>query len=90
MKNKANGPSDCLVTEMLQKLHMVSVHESAHRCEKRFKRKCRAPEALNVLRFVCLIKARRQMRKWSTIIPCVRIDECSFLVVHFGSCEITA
>ena len=37
MKNKANGPADCLVTEMLQCLPTETVYEVAHRFEKRFK-----------------------------------------------------
>ena len=45
MKNKANGPADCLVTEMLQCLPMETVYEVSHCFDKRFKRDCRAPDA---------------------------------------------
>ena len=34
MKNTANGPSDCLVTEMLRNLPMEAVHEIDHRFGK--------------------------------------------------------
>ena len=38
MHNKANEPSDFLVTEMLQNLPMESVYEISHWFEKRFSR----------------------------------------------------
>ena len=38
MKNRANGPADCQVTEMLQCLPMETVYEVAHWIEKRFKK----------------------------------------------------
>ena len=34
--NKANGPADCLVTEMLQCLPTETVYEVAHWFDKRF------------------------------------------------------
>ena len=37
MKNKVDGPSDCLATEMLQNLPMESVYGTTHCFEKRFK-----------------------------------------------------
>ena len=37
MKNNANGPADCLVTEMLQCLPTETVYEVACWFEKRFK-----------------------------------------------------
>ena len=37
MKNRANGPADCLVTEMLQCLTTETVFEVAHWFDKRFK-----------------------------------------------------
>ena len=37
MKNKANGPANCLVTAMLQCLQMDTVYEVAHWFEKRFR-----------------------------------------------------
>ena len=50
MKNKATGPADCLVTEMLQCLPTETVDEVAHWFDKRFKGECRAPEAWKILR----------------------------------------
>ena len=38
MNNKANRPSDCPVTEMLQNPPMESVREVTHLFEKRFSR----------------------------------------------------
>ena len=38
MNNKATGPSDCLVTEMLQNPPMESVCEIPHLFEKGFRR----------------------------------------------------
>ena len=55
-RNKANGPADCLVTEMLQCLPTDTVHEVAHWFDKRFWGECRAPEAWKVLRLVFLKK----------------------------------
>ena len=51
MKNKANGPSDCLVTEMLQTFPIESVCEITHRFEEMERR---APQTWNVLRLVFL------------------------------------
>ena len=45
MKNNANGPSDCMVTDMLQALPMESVYETTHWFGKRFRAACRAPAA---------------------------------------------
>ena len=42
MKNKANGPSDCLVTEMQKSLPTETVYEVAYWFEKRFRGRCRA------------------------------------------------
>ena len=56
MKNRANGPDDCLVTEMLQCLTTETVYEVAHWFDKRFKGECRAPEAWKILRLVFLKK----------------------------------
>ena len=39
MRNKVNGPSDCLVTEML----LESVNEITHWFGKSFRGECRAP-----------------------------------------------
>ena len=47
MKNKGNGPSDCLLTEM---------YEVTHWFEKRVTGKCRAPASWTVLRVVFLKK----------------------------------
>ena len=51
-RNKANGPADCLLTEMLQCLPTETVYEVAHWFDKRFRGECRAPEAWTVLRLV--------------------------------------
>ena len=37
MKNKANGPADCRVTEMLQCLPTETVYEVSHWFDKRLK-----------------------------------------------------
>ena len=56
LRNKANGPADCRVTEMLQCLSTETVYEVAHWFDKRFRGECRAPEAWKVLRLVFLKK----------------------------------
>ena len=56
MKNKANGPADCLVTKMLQCLPTETVFEVAHWFGKRFQGECRAPEAWTIHRLVFLKK----------------------------------
>ena len=56
LRNKANGPADCLVTEMLRCLPTETIYEVAHWFDKRFKGECRAPEAWKILRLVFLKK----------------------------------
>ena len=56
MKTKANGPSDCLVTEMLRELSMEPMYEITCWFEKYSGRKCRAPAAWKILRLVFLTK----------------------------------
>ena len=56
LRNKANGPADCRVTEMLQCLSTETVYEVAHWFDKRFRGGCRALEAWKVLRLVFLKK----------------------------------
>ena len=63
MKNKANGPPDCCVTEMLQFLPTETVYEVAHWFDKRLKGECRAPEAWKILRFVFLQKPYAKLQK---------------------------
>ena len=63
MKNKANGPADCLVTAMIQCLQMETVYEVAHWFEKRFRGECRAPEAWKILRLVFLKKPDAKLEK---------------------------
>ena len=63
MKNKANGPADCLVTAMMQCLQMETVYEVAHWFEKRFRGECRAPEAWKILRLVFLKKPDAKLEK---------------------------
>ena len=53
---QANGPGDCLVTEMLRELSMETVYETTHWFEKIFREQRRAPVAWRVLRFVFLKK----------------------------------
>ena len=52
MKNKANGPADCLVTDMLQFLQGKTVYEVTQWFEKRFKEECLTTEAWKILRCV--------------------------------------
>ena len=56
IRNKDNGPADCLVTEMLRCLPTETIYEVAHWFDKRFKGECRAPEAWKILRLVFLKK----------------------------------
>ena len=56
MRNTANGPADCLVTEMLQCLPTETVYEVAYWFDKRLKGECRAPEERKILRLVFLTK----------------------------------
>ena len=86
MKNEANGPADCLVTEMLQCLPRETLHEVTHWFEKRFKGECG-----KVLRLVFLKKpARRQASKRAAQFPRDRIAECVLQVVHDGFGGIAA
>ena len=52
LRNKANGPADCLVTEMLQCLLTDTVYQVTHWFDKRLNGECRAPEAWKIL---CLV-----------------------------------
>ena len=54
MKNKANGTSDCWVTEMLRELPMESLHEITNWFDKRSRGECRAPATWKVSRLVFL------------------------------------
>ena len=63
MRNKANGPADCLVTEMLQCLRTETVYEATHWFDKRFKGECRAPEARTILAFVFIKKPDAKLQK---------------------------
>ena len=62
MKNKSNGPADCLVTGMLQCLPMETVYEVTHWFETRFTGERRAPEAWKILRLVRRQAGDRDMR----------------------------
>ena len=55
LRNRANRPADCLVTEMVQGLPTETVYEVAHWFDKRIK-ECCAPEAWTLLRHVFLEK----------------------------------
>ena len=63
MRNKANGPADCLVTEMLRCLPTETVFEVAYWFDKRHKGECRAPEAWTTLRLVFLKKPDAKVEK---------------------------
>ena len=63
LRNKANAPADCLVTEMLQFLPTETEYEVAHRFDKWFRRECRAPEPWTILRLVFLKKPDAQLEK---------------------------
>ena len=56
MKNKDNGPSDCMLTETFQELPMQSVCEITRRLETRFRGGRRAPAARTNLQLVFLKK----------------------------------
>ena len=49
MRNKANGPAGCLVSEMLQCLPAEAIYEVAYWFDTRFEGECRAPEAWTIL-----------------------------------------
>ena len=90
MQNKANGPSDCLVAEMLENLTMESVYEITHWFVVRSQGECRSLEVWRVLRFVFLKKPDDKSEERLARIPCDRIAQRSFQVVHFGSCSVIA
>ena len=75
-KTKANGPADCVVSEMLQCLPVVTVYEVTHWFEKRFKGECPVPEAWNILRLVVSQEARCQSVETVARVPCDRTTEC--------------
>ena len=58
--NKANGPADCLVTEMLP---TETMYEEAHWFDKRFEGERRASEAWEILRLVFLKKPDAKLEK---------------------------
>ena len=62
MKNKANGPRDCL-TEMLQERPMESVFETTRWFEKRFRGDRRAPAARQIQRLVFLKQHDAKLEK---------------------------
>ena len=63
LRNKANEPADCLVTEMLQCLPTETVYEITHWFDMRFKGECRATEAWKVLRLVYFKKPGAKVEK---------------------------
>ena len=77
LRNKANGPADCLVTEMLRCLPTETVYEVAYRFDKRFKGECRVPDAWKVLRLVFLKKPDAKRGKGPSWLSCNRTVECS-------------
>ena len=48
LRNKANGPADCLTTEMLQCWPTETVYEDAYWFDKRLKGECRVPESWKI------------------------------------------
>ena len=78
MKNKANGPVDCLVTEMLQCLPMETVYEVTHWFEKRFNR------------LVFLKKPDAKLEKRVRGFHAIALLICVLQVVHDGSGGIAA
>ena len=67
LRNKANGPAECLVIEMLQCLPTETVYEVTHWFDKRFKGECRALEAWKVLRLVFLKKPDGKLENSSVV-----------------------
>ena len=63
LQNKANGPADCLVTEMLPCSPTKTLYEAAHGFDKRFRGECRALEVWKVLRLVFLEKTDAKLEK---------------------------
>ena len=82
LRNKANRPAHCLVTEMLQCLPTETVCEVAHWSDKRFKGECRAPEAWKVLRLVFRKKPDAKLEKGPSWVPYDRTVEFVLQVVH--------
>ena len=87
MKNKANGPADCLVAEMLQCLPTETVYEVAYWFEKRFKGLCRAPEAWKIFRLLFLKKPDAKLEKG---LRGDRTFECVFSLVYDSSGGLAA
>ena len=63
LRNKANGPADCLVTEMLQCSPTETVYEVTHWFDKWLKGECRAPEAWKIPRLVFFKKPDAKLEK---------------------------
>ena len=84
-KNKANGPAECLVTEMLQWLPTETVYEVAHWFEKRFRGECQALEAWTILRLVFLKNLDAKLEKGTTWLPCNHPSKRIFKMVHNGA-----
>ena len=68
MKNKANGPADCLVSDMLQELPVDTVFEITHQFGKRFTGECRALAAWKILLSVFLQKLDAKSEKESAVV----------------------
>ena len=81
MKNQANGPSDCLVAEMLQERPMEVVYEITHWFGKRFRGECRAPAAWKILPLVFLKKLDAKMEKGRRGVSahCVDVRPCEMV-----------
>ena len=76
LRNKANGPADCLVTEMLKCLPTETVYEVTHWFNKRFKGECRALEAKKILRLMFLKKPDARLERACGRVPGDRTLEC--------------
>ena len=60
---KSNGPADCLVVEMLNRLPTEVVYEITHWFQRRFLGISKAPEAWRILRLVFLKKPDAKLEK---------------------------
>ena len=81
MKNKANGPLDCLVTEMLQCLPMETVYAVTHWFEKGVQRRMSGSRGAENSSPCVSQAARRQARQRAKRLSRDRTAECVLKVV---------
>ena len=89
MKNKANGPADCLVTEMLQCSPMETAYQVTHSFEKRFSGECRAQEAWTNFTWYFSRSPTPSLKRLARL-PDDRAFERIFKVVHDGAGGLAA